>query len=663
MSKPNANNLQVQSKLKESLNKLYTFEQKLFGAHTSSAKPWLYNNGATGGDEADFVYEFSDDKGVPPLATIAITPDNYLSGSIRFPSGTGSNYYQWSDQYSALADASRIEIFQKSNTYASIAASFLENGITNKYPISSFADLAAILPNAQIHCSLNVFTQTRAEAKAGVDAFKAAIEADRPVYWEMGNELDGAAYQDFANNASYPGSFPNLDPTDKAIALTIFPNGKFDEVEYANYSAEIAQYIRDNYPEDKIGLTSDYIGRWSRPDGYAGFIPLAVEGFMSWAGACMSHIDDANYDACIMHPYINLDQQWDTLNNLPFPSDGKELDESFSEMEDKGWRYQVCVSQEFLRHVMQDKNQLWPQDKEVWMTEWGNLVEADNTDVAKAFGTTDGANTNELIDSTKTFLSDGIVAGDWAINTTTEVYTTVVSVTDTVITVAADLFVNGDTYTIFTKNQPEKLVLSQKIYYSQAYYRMLYIAGMLISLCEENIKWRDTGNVTTSCFHSCLRGTGYTNSSYMTGYMNANGTTLCLWSHAIENMTHMAVPFLDDKNVQFKGLGQYLNRAIHPVRAVYFEDGSTQRIIIINVSPNTRSVNHGFSASNKWSHGDSSSPPNPYAIIPDLTYAGIADYAGVAETSDTYSCPPFSITFLENTGSYIDLNDKALVVT
>jgi len=64
-------------------------------------------------------------------------------------------------------------------------------------------------------------------------------------------------------------------------------------------------------------------------------------------------------------------------------------------------------------------------------------------------GTTDGTSTNRLLDSTATFITDGVVAGDKVINTTGTAITTVVSVdSETQLTLVANNFVTGEGYSI-----------------------------------------------------------------------------------------------------------------------------------------------------------------------------------------------------------------------
>ena len=65
-------------------------------------------------------------------------------------------------------------------------------------------------------------------------------------------------------------------------------------------------------------------------------------------------------------------------------------------------------------------------------------------------GTADGTSANALIDSTATFATDGVTTNSIAINTTDNTYANVTVVTETNLTLDADIFVSGENYNITT---------------------------------------------------------------------------------------------------------------------------------------------------------------------------------------------------------------------
>lgn len=648
------------------LNGLFTFEQKLFGSHTSSAKPEQHINVSTGGGEGDWVFEFTDTKGIPNLATIAIKVDNYLSGSIRYPSGTPANYIQGDSEYYCGPNKETIEVFQKDNVYTAATNQFALRGITDKFPISSFAEYAALLPNAQIHMCPNVYTQTVENCIASIDKFKAAVGLNRVVYWEMGNEVDGSAYWGYATDLAEPGSFPNLTGDDLTLAKSIFPEQRFDGSAYARYVVRVCAHIRANYPNDKIGLTSDYIGRWNTTAGHPGFIPAVFADASQWAQFCQRMISDDNYDAVIMHPYINIASElsWDDMATRPLPAAGKELDISFTDQEDKNWRYHAAVAQEFMKHLMNDKNQLWPKTKELWLTEWGCLTNVDAVnDAIGGESTTTGQVLNKLIDSTKTFITSGLVeVGDWVVNKTDWNKTSITAIdAEGQLSIADDNFTTGESYGIFTKNQPANMSFFSG--WGQWWFRLLYVASHLISICEENVKWRGLGGPTTSLFHALVRGNGYSNQFFLTGYLNANGIAFSFFAKAVQGMTHMAIPILNDAAFTFPGIAQYIDTPVHPVRAIYFEDGSIQRLLLINVSPNARTVAHFFEDYSYWQLNEGSTPPNPYSNIAKDTYADMSDMTTGVNNVNSHVLQPFSIYLFEKTGGYESIDQFVLTIT
>lgn len=644
------------------INKLFSFDKKLFGVHTNSGKPSDHVNATTGGYEGNWLAQFTDKLGVAPSATIIVPTYNYLNGSIRFPNGTFSNYVMWSDGYMAESDGARKEIFQKDNTYNNINTALTNRGITDRYTIEAFALYADELPDSQIHCSLNVYTQTVAEAISGVDKFKQSVGVDRVVYWEMGNEIGNQTYVDQVNNNAYAGSFANLTGSDLIQAKSIFPAEQFNGAVYGDYVRQVAEHIRENYPNDKIGLVSNYISRWNRPDGNPSFIPAVEQFNKEWAKQCINHVSVDNFDAVVMHPYINMTVHWNNLATHAMPASGKVLDVSFSDQEDKHWRYHVCVAQEFMKHVMDDKNEYWPKDKELWCTEWGCLTEPDAADVTVSSGICNTTVNGAVIDTTADFVTDGVQVGDWAINVTNSTYSPVKQVFMTALSTenTSLSFASNDEYKIVKQNQPEGLVLSNP---SQDMWRMNYVASMLISIAEQNIKWRGKGEVTTSMFHALARGDSFSNSMFLSGYLNANGIVGAIFAKAIENMTHMSIPTMDDSSVQFYGIAQYENIIIHPVRAIYFEDGATQRLVLVNMTPDNMVVSQFFSTYTSWSIAEHSVIKTPFTAIPDSTYASIDDLDTDTGVDNITLCPAFSITLLENTGEYVTVGDSMLTVT
>lgn len=631
---------------------LKTFDAELFGSHTASAKPGDY------GGVSNWVSEFTD-ASIPPTATIATSQNDYLIGSIRYPAGTFANYLDWASEYIGGDGGAYKEIFQKDNIYKSINSAIISYGNSLKYSLSSFTDYATILSTSRIHVCLNVYTQSIAEIKAAVDKFKTTLNNDsRVIYWEMGNELDGEAYQDYANDAAEPGSFPNLTGADLTKAKEYFPEERFNENIYARKIKEVCKYIRDNYPSDKIGLTSSAYANYSKPQGGPSWIPLGINRKIAWAQACQNHIPDSYYDATIMHPYISVNgTDYDSLAADPIPTSGKELDASLTDQEDKLWRFHITMAQEYLRLSRENQEQLWP-NKEIWVTEWGILTGAFDSPVAEGVATT-GSSGTALVDSLATFQTNVVEVNDKIWNVTQGTYSTVASInSETSITLNDAIMNVDDVYEIATKNQPTSIKRPD-----QYILRTLFIASFFISLLKENIKFRGRTTITTSMYHVLLRGSVGSSQYYLTGYYNANSLAFVLFRKAIDNMTHAAIPVLDDAGVQFDGQDPLSQTKIHPVRAVFFDGGGEQKMFIVNISPTSRTAVIPFSSASGRKIEASGTPPDPLEQIADSTYGAYTDLASSSVASTSMVLAPFSVHSVVNTGSYVDLNNFVLSVT
>lgn len=82
------------------------------------------------------------------------------------------------------------------------------------------------------------------------------------------------------------------------------------------------------------------------------------------------------------------------------------------------------------------------------VTAWKALIREHTFDIALS-GTTDGTTANKLVDSTTTFTSSDITVGDIVKNTTDTTESTVTAIAANELTLAGDIFVSGEAYTIF----------------------------------------------------------------------------------------------------------------------------------------------------------------------------------------------------------------------
>jgi hypothetical protein len=667
-------------------NKLHTmtaYEQKLFGIY-GAANFWdqegdisWVNTVANGGKTTRM------DAG---LAT-GIVPSKYLHGSIRYPSGTPANYMRWDDDYVCGLDGDYKEIFQKDNIYnTSVGAYVAAFGQPLRYNMGDFCEYAREwLPNAQIHVCLNVYTQTYDEIVAGIERFKTLLnEPDRVLYWEMGNEIDGNSYLLYANDdANYDGAFANLSAGDLAIATTYFENQFITRDAWARKQAEVCRYIRANYPNDKIGLATDYIQRWNNPAGGPKYVSAAVEYANAWADAMQRHITDDLYDAVIPHPYVNASNSFTTLNGQSIPASGKEVDASLTDNDDKWWRWHNLMSQEFLRLCMNDMTELWPNNKDLWLTEWGLLSRGDDTDYSNCGilnPTTTGTGTSivletqdgnpyDLINDVSAPIVTG-AGGDWAVARAQVWKARILSISTTTNpndTINLDRSVSygpGNLVSIFDQYQPDELTAT---YPHHQVWISTYYANFFISIIEEHLRWKGVRKLDTTVQHNLGSGDSSTLSNYISGYLTAPGVVANMIKRPIEACTKFCLPIIDDAGLTYDGQAWGESVQLHPVRAALFEndDASEQWMFIVNNSPNDRTVTQPFALASGKKLEITEATHTPYEeIVPDSTYESYDDLSDFVAATSTITVQAFSIyVFSKVTSQDVDFNNFTLTVT
>lgn len=195
----------------------------------------------------------------------------------------------------------------------------------------------------------------------------------------------------------------------------------------------------------------------------------------------------------------------------------------------------------------------------------------------------------------------------------------------------------------------------------------LWMLGLI--MLSDTISWAEQINaqekinpiIALAWHHGSMTTKPYNATNFLaSGALSACGIAMMLLAKASAGATHFAPMQVADQGLTFKGVGQYDFVDVSPVRGLYFDDGTTQKLLLINLSPNARTVKHWFSTSNKWVINDDTSP---FTVFPDSTYYDIDDLTTGAEATDTYTAPPFSITLLENTGAFTLPGDYLLLVT
>lgn len=173
-------------------------------------------------------YTFSKKKlGYYPLVDIKKYSELFTMDALRFPGGTVGNYFDWNSmslkyEWNAFKPKKSVK-----NLYEKHAAlskrKELQANITSFFSVIKEFRLRPFIV-------LNLYTQNLNDTISAIDKVKEIY--NKKIYWELGNELDYYEY-----------SFKLSDE-------------RWSVESYARHSAVIAKHIKDNYPEDEVGIVA-----------------------------------------------------------------------------------------------------------------------------------------------------------------------------------------------------------------------------------------------------------------------------------------------------------------------------------------------------------------------------------------------------------------------
>ncbi len=212
--------------------------------------------------------------------------------ALRYPGGTTANYFDWANE-----KLNEKYVLKYANQHINTLLKRLKKKNDGKVPSASLESYSTLVSrhNIQPFVVLNVFEPNKAVMKA-IDKVKAAI--NKPIHWELGNEVAYRAYQ-------------------KRIKLQSgLPWGK--EV-YLKKIIAISKYIKAKYPSDKIGVVASEMAELRNPKTTSTWRVESRRKVWDEVIASANHY----FDAVIVHPYIfagdnfisNVEIQ--CLNNSP----------------------------------------------------------------------------------------------------------------------------------------------------------------------------------------------------------------------------------------------------------------------------------------------------------------------------------------------------------
>ncbi|MBT3054681.1 MAG: hypothetical protein KME69_07380 [Candidatus Thiodiazotropha sp. (ex Codakia orbicularis)] len=209
--------------------------------------------------------------GYYPLVDIKKYSEQFNIDALRFPGGTVANYFDWNSmsleyEWNAFKPKNSVKKLFKKHIALSKGKEIQANITSFFSAINEFSLRPFIV--------LNLYTQNLNDTISAIDKIK--VIYNKKIYWELGNEL---GYYDYSFNL----------------------NGKHWDVElYAHYSTVIAKHIKDNYPEDEVGIVAgDIILEKSLFDFQE------IKSHISHKEYWNKRVSEVkNVDAVIYHPYL-----------------------------------------------------------------------------------------------------------------------------------------------------------------------------------------------------------------------------------------------------------------------------------------------------------------------------------------------------------------------
>ncbi len=196
-----------------------------------------------------------------------------MPGALRYPGGTTANYFNWNSE-----KLDERLVVSYANRHINALLKRLEKENAGKVPAADLQSFSRLITNYNIapFVVLNVFDAEEDIFRA-IEKVKSKIKTR--VYWELGNEV---AYSFYRKRAKPQGG------------------RAWGEEAYLKKIIGISKYIKEKYPQDKIGVVASEMAEWRNPAARSiEAVELRRKEWDRVVGSAGSY-----YDAVIVHPYI-----------------------------------------------------------------------------------------------------------------------------------------------------------------------------------------------------------------------------------------------------------------------------------------------------------------------------------------------------------------------
>lgn len=254
--------------------------------------------------------------------------------ALRYPGGTVANFFDWDSE---TLDKMAIEKSGHKVMQNFLKKDFSKNKQLTHVDLDSFVKVNTDMATKPF-VVLNLYTSSFADIKKSIDKVKSKFKGT--VYWELGNELSFKAYESKYKNT----------------------HGWNVEI-YKNISNQVSKYIKENYPDDHIGINISEVALYRQPR------PGNLKGVERERLLWDKHVSEiSNYDAVIIHPYVYLDRKIiSQLGDIELDYDPV-IPESASD--DAIWRWLFASAAYLPVHYMDRIEKRFP-GKKIWITETG----------------------------------------------------------------------------------------------------------------------------------------------------------------------------------------------------------------------------------------------------------------------------------------------------
>ena len=254
--------------------------------------------------------------------------------AIRYPGGTVANFFDWDSKTlnKVAIGKSRHKVMQNL-----LKRDSSKNKQLTHVDLDSFVKINTDIATKPF-VVLNLYTSSAEGIKKSIDEVKSKYAG--PVFWELGNELSFKAYE---------SKYKNIHGWNAEI--------------YKNIANQVSIYIKENYPDDFIGINISELALQRQPK--PGNLKGVERERLLWDKRVA---DITGYDAVIIHPYVYLNRKiLSQISDIEFSDDPVLVT---SGNDDAIWRWLFASAAYLPVHYIDRIEKRFP-GKKIWITETG----------------------------------------------------------------------------------------------------------------------------------------------------------------------------------------------------------------------------------------------------------------------------------------------------